>query len=151
MEVRTAVDEAEPEGAVHGAGGVEGAVRGLPQRAPHGGDGIRGATGPLAPVRRPPRRSVERVRLRGPSAGPVRIQDARTFHLGGGTRDANLGRSIRERRRRRRRHVLRPAGLRRPPDEKRFTATLPRTLLAGGARDATAARPLLGDASMHLE
>lgn len=154
MEVRAAVDEAEPEGAVHGTGGMKGTVRGLPHWAPHGGDGVRGAAGPFAPVRRPPRRSVERVRLRGPSAGPVGIQDARTLKLGRRhprrkPRSVNKSATAA-------RHVLRPARLRRPPDEKRYTATLPtpRTLRAsgtGGARDATTARPLLGDVSLHLE
>lgn len=52
----------------------------LSQGASYGSDGIRRPARSLAPVRRATRRPVVRVRLGGPSAGPVGIQDARTFN-----------------------------------------------------------------------
>jgi hypothetical protein len=76
--VGSAVDETEPEGTVHRTGGVEGAVH-LSEGPPDRGHGIGGPAGTrLAPMGRAARRPV--VRLGGPSAGPVRIQDARTLN-----------------------------------------------------------------------
>ena len=114
MVVRAAVDEAEPEGAMHRTGGVEGAVH-LPQGPPDGGHGVRGPAGPgFAPVGRAPV-----VRLGGPSAGPVRIQDARTLNTAPAPADRRGRRRLpprervrywrRGRARRRRRRVARDA------------------------------------------